>query len=91
MDGVIYHGNIVLLGGAEFINWLNAENKEYLFLTNNSSYTPRELRQNGYRCDFRPGIRYVYHFGSFRCFHQRNTQNLCVPPYHGIGRGWGYC
>ena len=27
MDGVIYHGRIVLPGVAEFINWLNAEEK----------------------------------------------------------------
>ena len=45
MDGVIYHGNIVLPGVSEFIHWLNSEKKEYLFLTNNSSYTPRELQQ----------------------------------------------
>ena len=36
MDGVIYHGNRVLPGVAEFIQWLQAEGKEYLFLTNNS-------------------------------------------------------
>ena len=36
MDGVIYHGNRVLPGVAEFIQWLHDENKEYLFLTNNS-------------------------------------------------------
>ena len=45
MDGVIYHGNIVLPGVKEFIDWLNRENKQYLFLTNNSSLTPRELQQ----------------------------------------------
>ena len=45
MDGVIYHGNRVLPGVAEFIQWLQAEGKEYLFLTNNSGYTPRELQQ----------------------------------------------
>ena len=45
MDGVIYHGNIVLPGVAEFIDWLNEEKKEYLFLTNNSSCTPMELQQ----------------------------------------------
>lgn len=45
MDGVIYHGNKVLPGVAEFIQWLNEENKSYLFLTNNSGYTPRELNQ----------------------------------------------
>jgi NagD protein len=44
MDGVIYHGNTVLPGVAEFINWLNTEKKEYLFLTNNSGYTPAELK-----------------------------------------------
>lgn len=45
MDGVIYHGNKILPGVAEFIKWLQDENKEFLFLTNNSSYTPKELQQ----------------------------------------------
>ena len=45
MDGVIYHGNQILPGVAEFIQWLHDEGKEYLFLTNNSGYTPRELQQ----------------------------------------------
>ena len=45
MDGVIYHGNQILPGVREFIQWMQDENKEYLFLTNNSGYTPRELNQ----------------------------------------------
>lgn len=45
MDGVIYHGNRVLSGVREFITWLHENKKEYLFLTNNSGYTPRELNQ----------------------------------------------
>lgn len=45
MDGVIYHGNRILPGVPEFIQWLHEEKKEYLFLTNNSGYTPRELNQ----------------------------------------------
>ena len=45
MDGVIYHGNKVLPGVVEFIQWLQAEKKEYLFLTNSSGYTPKELQQ----------------------------------------------
>ena len=49
MDGVIYHGNRVLPGVAEFIAWLHKEKKEYLFLTNNSGYTPRELQQKLHR------------------------------------------
>ena len=44
-DGVIYHGNKILPGVTEFIQWLHDEKKEYLFLTNNSGYTPRELHQ----------------------------------------------
>ena len=45
MDGVIYYGNRVLPGVREFIEWLKANGKEFLFLTNNSGYTPRELKQ----------------------------------------------
>ena len=45
MDGVLYHGNKLLSGAAEFINWLQENEREYLFLTNNSGMTPRELQQ----------------------------------------------
>ena len=45
MDGVIYRGNQIIPGVREFIDWLHAENKKFLFLTNNSCYTPRELQQ----------------------------------------------
>ena len=45
MDGVIYHGNRLLPGVTEFVSWLYRENKQFLFLTNNSGYTPRELQQ----------------------------------------------
>lgn len=45
MDGVIYHGNQVLPGTVKFIEWLKKENKSYLFLTNNSGCTPKELNQ----------------------------------------------
>ena len=45
MDGVIYKGNDLLPGVKEFVEWLYRENKEFLFLTNSSSRTPRELQQ----------------------------------------------
>ncbi len=45
MDGVIYHGNNLLPGAKEFVDWLNRENKNFLFLTNASNRTPEELRQ----------------------------------------------
>lgn len=44
MDGVIYWGGRLLPGVREFVDWLYRENKEFLFLTNNSGQTPLELR-----------------------------------------------
>jgi NagD protein len=44
MDGVIYHGDRVLPGVKEFIDWLKKENKKFLFLTNASERTPKELK-----------------------------------------------
>lgn len=45
MDGVIYHGNELIDGVKEFVEWLYKENKNFLFLTNSSQRTPMELRQ----------------------------------------------
>ena len=45
MDGVIYHGNRLLPGAKEFVEWLYAEGKRFLFLTNGSGKTPKGLRQ----------------------------------------------
>lgn len=45
MDGVIYHGNQLLPGVREFIDWLHKNNKRFLFLTNSSERSPRELQQ----------------------------------------------
>jgi len=43
MDGVIYHGNQILPGVAEFINWMLENDKKFVFLTNSSERTPQEL------------------------------------------------
>jgi len=45
MDGVIYHGNKLLPGVLEFVEWLKKENKQFLFLTNSSERTPTELKE----------------------------------------------
>jgi len=45
MDGVIYLGNQLLPGVAEFVNWLNENDKRFLFLTNSSERSPKELQQ----------------------------------------------
>ncbi|MGF1514353.1 MAG: HAD-IIA family hydrolase [Elainellaceae cyanobacterium] len=45
MDGVIYHGNRLLPGVTEFVDWLHREDKRFLFLTNSSERSPRELKE----------------------------------------------
>ena len=45
MDGVLYHGNKLLPGVTEFVEWLQVEQKRFLFLTNSSERSPRELQQ----------------------------------------------
>ena len=45
MDGVIYHGNRLLPGVAEFVNWLKRNKKKFLFLTNSSERSPKELKE----------------------------------------------
>lgn len=45
MDGVIYHGNKLLNGVNEFLKWLYDNDKKFLFLTNSSSLSPKELHQ----------------------------------------------
>ena len=49
MDGVIYHGDKLLPGVKEFVDWLYKEDKKFLFLTNASGKTPRELQQKLWR------------------------------------------
>ena len=43
MDGVIYHGNKILDGVREFVNWLIDNDKKFVFLTNSPERTPHEL------------------------------------------------
>ncbi len=45
MDGVIYHGNKLLDHVKEFVEFLQKENKRFLFLTNSSERSPLELAQ----------------------------------------------
>jgi NagD protein len=44
MDGVIYHGNKLVDGSNDFVNWLKKEGKKFLFLTNSSAKSPKELK-----------------------------------------------
>ena len=49
MDGVIYHGNQLLPGVRQFVDWLKATDKRFLFLTNASGKSPKELRYKLHR------------------------------------------
>jgi len=45
MDGVIYHSNRLLPGVKQFVEWLKAKEKQFLFLTNTSEKSLPELQQ----------------------------------------------
>ncbi len=60
MDGVIYHGNKLIDGVTNFIAWLEAQKKKYLFLTNNSQPSPRELQQKMERLGVHIGEEHFY-------------------------------
>ena len=66
MDGVIYHGNRLLPGVKEFVEWLYREQKNFLFLTNSSERSPKELQQKLQRM----GLDYVDIF-----YHHRMDPN----------------
>ena len=60
MDGVIYLGNQLLPGVTEFVHWLNKNNKQFLFLTNSSERSPKELRQKLQRMGLDIGEEHFY-------------------------------
>ena len=49
MDGVLYHGNCLIPGAKDFVDWLKKENKKFLFLTNSSERSPQELANKLHR------------------------------------------
>ena len=60
MDGVIYLGNQLLPGVREFVSWLNENGKQFLFLTNSSERSPKELRQKLQRMGLDIGEEHFY-------------------------------
>jgi NagD protein len=56
MDGVIYHGNRLVDGAKEFVEWIKNNSKKFLFLTNSSAKSPKELRQKLSRMGIEVGI-----------------------------------
>ncbi|HBC80278.1 MAG TPA: TIGR01457 family HAD-type hydrolase [Bacteroidales bacterium] len=60
MDGVIYHGNILLPGVTTFLKWLEDTGKCYLFLTNSSQRTQKELQEKLQRLGINVGEEHFY-------------------------------
>ncbi len=60
MDGVIYHGNKLIPYVKEFVEWLERERKNYLFLTNSSERSPRELAEKLKRLGLNVGEEHFY-------------------------------
>jgi NagD protein len=60
MDGVIYHGNKLLPGVTTFLAWLEDSGKKYLFLTNSSERTPKELHEKLKRLGITVGEEHFY-------------------------------
>ena len=80
MDGVIYHGNKLLPGVKEFVDWLYAEKKNFLFLTNSSERSPKELQQKLRRMGLEVDESHFYTSARHRALHQQpgsRLQRLC--------------
>jgi len=60
MDGVIYHGNKVLDGVLELVEWFKEENKKFVFLTNSSEKTIKELQGKLSRMGIKVGPDHFY-------------------------------
>jgi NagD protein len=60
MDGVIYRGSEVIPGATEFLHHLQREDIPYLFLTNNSAYTPLDVVVKLRKFDIHTSVENVY-------------------------------
>lgn len=60
MDGVIYRGSEAIPGAAEFIRFVQDERIPYLFLTNNSAYTPLDVAAKLRKFGIETTVEHVY-------------------------------
>ena len=60
MDGVLYYGNKLIPEAMEFVQWLADGGKRYLFLTNSSQKSPRELSEKLKRLGLTVGVEHFY-------------------------------
>ena len=87
MDGVIYHGNLLLPGVREFVDWLERNGKEYLFLTNSSERSPKELKQKLHRLGLDVGEEHFY-TSALATASYLKTSAPAVRPMSSARRDW---
>ena len=60
VDGVLYYMKNLIPGALDFISFLKSSNKEFLFLTNSSERSPRELQEKLSRMGIDVGAEHFY-------------------------------
>lgn len=60
MDGVIYRGNELIDGAAEFVRWLKKNDKKFLFFTNSGKYEPSEIAAKLQRMGLDVDAKHIY-------------------------------
>jgi NagD protein len=60
VDGVLYHQNKLVPGADKFVQWLQENEKKFLFLTNSSDRSPRELSEKLKRMGIKVGEEHFY-------------------------------
>jgi hypothetical protein len=60
MDGVLYHQGKIIPGALDFIAWLKSSKKKFLFLTNSSERSPKELSEKLKRMGIEVGSEHFY-------------------------------
>ena len=87
MDGVVYHGRTLLPGVVEFVSWLKAEKKRFLFLTNSSGQTPRELSRKLERMGIDVAEQHFY-TSALATAMFLSSQTPTAAPTSSATRGW---
>jgi NagD protein len=91
MDGVIYHGDRLVEGAREFVDWLKQQGKKFLFLTNSSAKSPVELKRKLSRMGIEVGVYAIGESGLINAlynagFHIDNVD----PTYVVVGESRSY-
>ena len=61
LDGTIYNGDKKIKYAKEFVDYLNTNNIDYLFLTNNSTRQPKEVAEHLKKFDIDTSEEHVLH------------------------------